>query len=137
VIHHKRLGTVISDLGIYDVVNKNSWIDVLFDGEEHICQIRKDFLKKLDDEKILTENKFHNLALYKNITIVEMMIKLSEECFEVEMAIKNNDMKNLEEELLDVMQVIKGIAYVKGIDLDTGIEKHNNKLRSRGHEFID
>ena len=34
------------------------------------------------------------------------------------------------------MQVVKGIAYKFNIDLDANIEKHNKKLLSRGHKFI-
>ena len=37
---------------------------------------------------------------------------------------------------IDVMQVVKGIAYKFNIDLDANIEKHNKKLLSRGHKFI-
>lgn len=137
VIHGKRLGTVMSDKGTYDVIGKESWIDVLLDGEELICQIRKDYLKKLEDEKILTENKLHNLDMYKNISTSEMMLKLAEECYEVHLAIKNNDMENLSEELLDVMQCCVGVAYTKNINLDEHMEKHNLKLLSRKHKFID
>ena len=47
-----------------------------------------------------------------------------------------NDIENLTEELLDVMQVVKGIAFKFNIDLDANIEKHNKKLLSRGHKVI-
>ena len=81
--------------------------------------------------------ELHNLEMYKNIDMDTMLKKLAEEAMEVAIAVKHNDIENLEEELLDVMQVCKGIAYVKNICLDKGIEKHNNKLLSRGHKFID
>ena len=48
VIYGKRLGTVMSDIGYYNVVEKESYIDVLLDGEEYICQIRKDYLRKVN-----------------------------------------------------------------------------------------
>lgn len=82
-------------------------------------------------------NKIHNLEIYKKLSAVDMYIKLDEEVEEVAGAILMNDKENLTEELLDVIQCCYGIAYTKGINLEEYIEKHNKKLLSRGHKFID
>ena len=82
-------------------------------------------------------NKIHNLEIYKTINILDMHLKLDEEIEEVNNAIRLNDKENLIEELLDVIQCCYGLAYTKGINLEEHIEKHNKKLLSRGHEFID
>ena len=82
-------------------------------------------------------NKIHNLEIYKTINILDMYLKLDEEIEEVNNAIRLNDKENLIEELLDVIQCCYGIAYTKGINLEEHIEKHNEKLLSRGHKFID
>ena len=82
-------------------------------------------------------NKIHNLEIYKKLSAVDMYIKLDEEVEEVAGAILMNDKENLTEELLDVIQCCYGIAYTKGINLEEHIEKHNKKLLSRGHKFID
>lgn len=82
-------------------------------------------------------NKIHNLEIYKKLSSVDMYIKLDEEVEEVAGAILMNDKENLTEELLDVIQCCYGIAYTKGINLEEYIEKHNKKLLSRGHKFID
>ena len=82
-------------------------------------------------------NKIHNLEIYKKLSAVDMYIKLDEEVEEVAGAILMNDKENLREELLDVIQCCYGIAYTKGINLEEYIEKHNKKLLSRGHKFID
>ena len=82
-------------------------------------------------------NKIHNLEIYKKLSAVDMYIKLDEEVEEVTGAILMNDKENLTEELLDVIQCCYGIAYTKGINLEEYIEKHNKKLLSRGHKFID
>ena len=82
-------------------------------------------------------NKIHNLEIYKKLSTVDMYIKLDEEVEEVAYAILMNDKENLTEELLDVIQCCYGIAYTKGINLEEYIEKHNKKLLSRGHKFID
>lgn len=82
-------------------------------------------------------NKIHNLEIYKKLCSVDMYIKLDEEVEEVAGAILMNDKENLTEELLDVIQCCYGIAYTKGINLEEYIEKHNKKLLSRGHKFID
>ncbi|MGL5345745.1 MAG: MazG nucleotide pyrophosphohydrolase domain-containing protein [Peptostreptococcaceae bacterium] len=81
--------------------------------------------------------KLHNLELYKYITTVEMFKKLGEETTEVGVALINNDMDNIKEELMDVIQCCYGIAYTKGINLEDCVEAHNNKLESRLHKFID
>ena len=82
-------------------------------------------------------NKIHNLEIYKTINISDMYVKLDEEIKEVASAILLNNTENLAEELLDVIQCCYGIAYTKGINLGEHIEKHNKKLLSRGHKFID
>ena len=82
-------------------------------------------------------NKIHNLEIYKTINILDMYLKLDEEIEEVNNAIRLNDKENLIEELLDVIQCCYGIAFTKGINLEEHIEKHNKKLLSRGHNFID
>lgn len=82
-------------------------------------------------------NKIHNLEIYKTINISDMYLKLDEEIEEVNNAIRLNDKENLIEELLDVIQCCYGLAYTKGINLGEYIEKHNKKLLSRGHKFID
>ena len=82
-------------------------------------------------------NKIHNLEIYKTINISDMYIKLDEEIKEVASAILLNNTENLAEELLDVIQCCYGIAYTRGINLGEHIEKHNKKLLSRGHKFID
>ena len=82
-------------------------------------------------------NKIHNLEIYKTINISDMYVKLYEEIKEVASAILLNNTENLAEELLDVIQCCYGIAYTRGINLGEHIEKHNKKLLSRGHKFID
>ena len=82
-------------------------------------------------------NKIHNLEIYKKLSAVDMYIKLNEEVEEVAYAILMNDKENLTEELLDVIQCCYGLAYTLGINLEEYIEKHNKKLLSRGHKFID
>ena len=82
-------------------------------------------------------NKIHNLEIYKTINISDMYVKLDEEIKEVASAILLNNTENLAEELLDVIQCCYGIAYTRGINLGEHIEKHNKKLLSRGHKFID
>ena len=82
-------------------------------------------------------NKIHNLEIYKKLSAVDMYIKLDEEVEEVAYAILMNDKENLTEELLDVIQCCYGLAYTLGINLEEYIEKHNKKLLSRGHKFID
>ena len=77
-------------------------------------------------EKLECVNEY--VQILENITL--------EEVKEIASSILLNDVENLTEELLDVMQVIKGIAYKFNIDLDANIEKHNKKLLSRGHKFI-
>ena len=88
-------------------------------------------IKKIDEMK-----KINALEIHKKVSIDELYNKLDEEVKEIAAAILLNDIENLTEELLDVMQVIKGIAYKFNIDLDANIEKHNKKLLSRGHKFL-
>ena len=82
-------------------------------------------------------NKIHNLEINKNATSYQMWAKFLEEENELLKALDNRDNDNIIEELLDVIQCCYGIAYTKGINLEEYIEKHNKKLLSRGHKFID
>lgn len=78
------------------------------------------------------------LDLYKNVTNKEMIEKLNEEVKEVEfeLVVPNTNRKDLAGELLDVMQVCMGIAYINGIDLEKYVISHNEKMLSRGHKFM-
>lgn len=83
------------------------------------------------------EDKIHNLEINKDATLFDMMAKFNEEIKEVYEAINKLDEENFIEELLDVVQVCYGLAYTQNINLDDYIKQHNEKLLSRGHEFID
>lgn len=82
-------------------------------------------------------NKIHNLEINKKATSYQMWAKFLEEENELLKALDNRDNDNIIEELLDVIQCCYGLAYTLGINLEEHIEKHNKKLLSRGHEFID
>ena len=82
-------------------------------------------------------NKIHNLEINKNATSYQMWAKFLEEENELLKALDNRDNDNIIEELLDVIQCCYGLAYTRGINLGEHIEKHNKKLLSRGHKFID
>ena len=82
-------------------------------------------------------NKIHNLEINKKATSYQMWVKFLEEENELLKALDNRDNDNIIEELLDVIQCCYGLAYTKGINLGEHIEKHNKKLLSRGHKFID
>lgn len=88
-------------------------------------------------EKYVCMNKIHNLEINKDATLFDMMCKFKEEVREVYEAINKLDEENFIEELLDVVQVCYGLAYTQNINLDDYIKQHNEKLLSRGHEFID
>ena len=126
----KFIGTLIEN-PYRDVCKKERYVEVLFDGQEGIIHIQVNKLKKIIDK-----NKLHKLELYENIDTDEMMSKLIEEVQEVDQAILNSDKENLIEELLDVMQCCIGIADTQNINLYDYIEKHNNKLLSRGHKLL-
>ena len=81
-------------------------------------------------------NKFNNLDMYENINTFEMLRKLGEECTELIKSILNQDKENQKEEICDCIQVLHGIAYTLDINIEECIEKHNEKLLSRGHKFI-
>ena len=89
-----------------------------------------------DKDIVCNGEHYEPIAIHKKVSIDELYNKLDEEVKEIAAAILLNDIENLTEELLDVMQVVKGIAYKFNIDLDANIEKHNKKLLSRGHKFI-
>ena len=82
-------------------------------------------------------NKIHNLEINKKATSYQMWVKFLEEENELLKALDNRDNDNIIEELLDVIQCCYGLAYTKGINLGEHIEKHNKKLLSREHKFID
>lgn len=82
-------------------------------------------------------NKIHNLEINKNATSYQMWAKFLEEENELLKALDDRDNDNIIEELLDVIQCCYGLAYTLGINLEEHIEKHNKKLLSRGHKFID
>ena len=82
-------------------------------------------------------NKIHNLEINKKATSYQMWVKFLEEENELLKALDNRNNDNIIEELLDVIQCCYGLAYTRGINLGEHIEKHNKKLLSRGHKFID
>ena len=81
-------------------------------------------------------NKFHNLDLYNTVSSSLMINKIGEELAEVVNAIINKDKENIKEELCVLIQCCYGLAYTMDIKIEDCIEKHNEKLLSRGHKFI-
>ena len=81
-------------------------------------------------------NKFHNLDIYKQVSLMDMLGKFKEEEEELVEAIINQDRENQKEEICDCIQVLYGIAYTLGINIDECIKKHNEKLLSKGYKFI-
>ena len=110
---------------------KEIYADIYISAIKEQITVNIKHIKKIDEMK-----KINVLEIHKRVSIDELYNKLDEEVKEIAAAILLNDIENLTEELLDVMQVIKGIAYKFNIDLDANIEKHNKKLLSRGHKFI-
>lgn len=127
----KFIGTLIEN-PYRDICKNERYVEVLFDGQEGILHIQVNKLKKIIDK-----NKLHKLELYENTDTDAMLLKLIEEVQEVDQAILNNDRENLIEELLDVMQCCIGIAHTQNINLYDYVGKHNDKLLSRNHKFID
>ena len=123
-------GILVSN--VYRVfTEKEIYADIYISAIQEQITVNIKYIKKIDEMK-----KINALDIHNKISIDELYNKLDEEVKEVAAAILLNDIENLTEELLDVMQVIKGIAYKFNIDLDANIEKHNKKLLSRGHKFL-
>ena len=123
-------GILVSN--VYRVfTEKEIYADIYISAIQEQITVNIKYIKKIDEMK-----KINALDIHNKISIDELYNKLDEEVKEVASAILLNDIENLTEELLDVMQVIKGIAYKYNIDLDANIEKHNKKLLNRGHKFI-
>ena len=123
-------GILVSN--VYRVfTEKEIYADIYISAIQEQITVNIKYIKKIDEMK-----KINALEIHKKVSIDELYNKLDEEVKEIAAAILLNDIENLTEELLDVMQVIKGIAYKFNIDLDANIEKHNKKLLNRGHKFI-
>ena len=123
-------GILVSN--VYRVfTEKEIYADIYISAIKEQITVNIKHIKKIDEMK-----KINALEIHKKVSIDELYNKLDEEVKEIAAAILLNDVENLTEELLDVMQVIKGIAYKFNIDLDANIEKHNKKLLNRGHKFI-
>ena len=123
-------GILVSN--VYRVfTEKEIYVDIYISAIKEQITVNIKHIKKIDEMK-----KINALEIHNKISIDELYNKLDEEVKEVASAILLNDIENLTEELLDVMQVVKGIAYKFNIDLDANIEKHNKKLLNRGHKFI-
>ena len=123
-------GILVSN--VYRVfTEKEIYVDIYISAIKEQITVNIKHIKKIDEMK-----KINALEIHNKISIDELYNKLDEEVKEVASAILLTDVENLTEELLDVMQVIKGIAYKFNIDLDANIEKHNKKLLNRGHKFI-
>ena len=123
-------GILVSN--VYRVfTEKEIYADIYISAIQEQITVNIKYIKKIDEMK-----KINALEIHNKISIDELYNKLDEEVKEVASAILLNDIENLTEELLDVMQVIKGIAHKYNIDLDANIEKHNKKLLNRGHKFI-
>ena len=123
-------GILVSN--VYRVfTEKEIYADIYISAIQEQITVNIKYIKKIDEMK-----KINVLEKHKKVSIDELYNKLDEEVKEIASAILLNDVENLTEELLDVMQVIKGIAHKYNIDLDANIEKHNKKLLNRGHKFI-
>ena len=123
-------GILVSN--VYRVfTEKEIYADIYISAIQEQITVNIKYIKKIDEMK-----KINALEIHNKISIDELYNKLDEEVKEVASAILLNDIENLTEELLDVMQVVKGIAFKFNIDLDANIEKHNKKLLNRGHKFI-
>ena len=123
-------GILVSN--VYRVfTEKEIYADIYISAIQEQITVNIKYIKKIDEMK-----KINALEIHNKISIDELYNKLDEEVKEVASAILLNDIENLTEELLDIAQVIKGIAHKYNIDLDANIEKHNKKLLSRGHKFL-
>ena len=123
-------GILVSN--VYRVfTEKEIYADIYISAIQEQITVNIKYIKKIDEMK-----KINALDIHNKISIDELYNKLDEEVKEEASAILLNDIENLTEELLDVMQVIKGIAHKYNIDLDANIEKHNKKMLNRGHKFI-
>ena len=81
--------------------------------------------------------KIHALEIHDLVSTSTMKSKLKEEVYELLQAIENDDFENIKEEAFDVIQVVRGILHKYDTDMWVANEKHNEKLLSRGHKFID
>ena len=123
-------GILVSN--VYRVfTEKEIYADIYISAIQEQITVNIKYIKKIDEMK-----KINALEIHNKISIDELYNKLDEEVKEIAAAILLNDVENLTEELLDVMQVVKGIAFKFNIDLDANIEKHNKKLLNRGHKFM-
>ena len=123
-------GILVSN--VYRVfTEKEIYADIYISAINEQITVNIKHIKKID-----VMRKINALEIHKKVSIDELYNKLDEEIKEIASAILLNDIENLTEELLDAIQVIKGIAYKFNIDLDANIEKHNKKLLNRGHKFI-
>jgi len=123
-------GILVSN--VYRVfTEKEIYADIYISAIKEQITVNIKHIKKIDEMK-----KINALEIHEKVSIDELYNKLDEEVKEIAAAILLNDVENLTEELLDVMQVVKGIAFKFNIDLDANIEKHNKKLLNRGHKFI-
>lgn len=86
-------------------------------------------------------DKLHVLNINQGVGGRFFSMKIQEEAEEVADEINKlcceDSLDDLASELLDVLQVIKGIAYLYDINLDDHVEKHNQKMIDRGYGFID
>ena len=123
-------GILVSN--VYRVfTEKEIYADIYISAIKEQITVNIKHIKKIDEMK-----KINALEIHEKVSIDELYNKLDEEVKEIASAILLNDIENLTEELLDVMQVVKGIAFKFNIDLDANIEKHNKKILNRGHKFI-
>lgn len=85
--------------------------------------------------------KLNVLEINKGVSGIFFREKIQEEAKEVADEINNlcceDSLDNLASELLDVLQVVKGIAYLYDINLDDHVDRHNQKMLDRGYGFID
>lgn len=77
------------------------------------------------------------LKLDSNVTVDEQIEKVKEEVQEFYDAVKNKDSDNTIEEFYDVIQSMLGVISILGLEnaLQDGLNKHNEKLISRGWEL--
>ena len=105
-------GILVSN--VYRVfTEKEIYADIYISAIQEQITVNIKYIKKIDEMK-----KINALEIHNKISIDELYNKLDEEVKEVASAILLNDIENLTEELLDIAQVIKGIAHKYNIDLD-------------------
>lgn len=62
--------------------------------------------------------------------------ELVQECLELSVAINKSDIRNIGEEVMDVIQWGVNILHSYNLDFNKELIKHQSKLLHRGHEFI-